>query len=217
MARQQARPLVFAQDPELAAQANAFTPAPQLLGAEPVECGDAHLRRVAVIADGRDRGVETPAQLPGGGPAVGAQQQVTGLDCAQHQEVDRPPDDGQSFARARSGYAQDGTLKVPDQLNLPIVQLRMQAEDGGGYGVGAAHVNISPKSGFRIRTGFGTRRIRERRLPRTNWVKRLEPGLRSPTGRKHRMSTGSVGPRGGPLSDLQPQCLAPDLQHALPV
>ena len=70
------------------------------------------------------------ASLPGV-TAEGAEQQFPGRGLSREQKVDGPELDGLSLARPGARYARQRAVYVADDLPLPGIQLRVQAQNYG--------------------------------------------------------------------------------------
>ena len=132
---------LFVQQPEVATESPKAPMTPQQTAGQPVDGGDAHPAQIAPVAGpGRAGGsVETGAHFPGRRAVVGADQQFSGIYHTQEQQVYRSQYDGQGLARSRAGDAQQGPIPVADQVQLLVIEFRVQAAYGGCDGVERFH------------------------------------------------------------------------------
>ena len=91
---------------------------------------------------GGGQGDETLLQFPRRGPGVGAQHQVFRLGQPAEQDVGSPQRHRQGLAGAGTRDAQRGALEMADKLQLPLVQARVQPQDGGRHARLVVHVHV---------------------------------------------------------------------------
>jgi len=91
--------------------------------AEAVDRGDGQLRKVARVAHLTRCGRHSVAQLEGCLLGEGAEHELPSLRLLQQQQVQRAKDNAVSLARPRARDHEQGTVEVPDDRTLGVVEV----------------------------------------------------------------------------------------------
>ena len=134
--------LILVQHRETRPGAAAAVMGTEHAAAQAVDGADAHPGEVSRAPGGGGQGDETLLQFPRRGPGIGAQHQVLRLGQAPEQDVGSPQRHRQGLAGAGTRDAQRGALEMADQLQLPLVQARVQPQYGGRHARRVVHVHV---------------------------------------------------------------------------
>ena len=133
VAGQETRLLILVQHREVRPGTAAAVMGAQHAAAQAVDGADAHPGEVSRAPGGGGQGDETLLQFPSRGPGVGAQHQVLRFGQAAQQDVGSPQRHRQGLAGAGARDAHSGALEMADQLQLSMVQARMQPQYAGRH------------------------------------------------------------------------------------